>query len=485
LRSSAVRSSRRSLSAALLLASVACSREPHETAGAGGTPHREAGPPPEVTEADWTMLGFDLGSTYFNPHERRIAPGSVPNLEVAWTRDLGGPVTGAPAIVGNRVYATGAGLYAIDLENGEVLWRAEDVTSPSAPAYDDGTLYVHGSGSVLQALDAADGSRRWEIDLDDHPSAVGFSSPIVVGDLVIVGGSSGEEGRNKEEFTFRGFVAAVDKATGRLRWRHHTVEEPASGATVWSTVAVDAEADRVYATTGNNYGFPATDTSDAILALALESGDLLWKRQKWADDVFAIFATNGNPDFDFGANPILIDLPVEGDVRRLVAAGQKSGQVHVLDRETGEEIATRVFAAGNALLGGVLNNGAFDGTRLLFALNGETSDAPGSEVREEGALNQSVLVALDPLTLDLLWERQLPNVVWAPITVANGVGFVARDKTLEAFDTATGRRLFTYETEGTIACAPSIAHGTVAFGSGMTYMVGTPGSVVHALRVPR
>ena len=80
---------------------------------------------------------------------------------------------------------------------------------------------------------------------------------------------------------------------------------------------------------------------------------------------------------------------------------------------------------GSALIGGVFNNGAFDGERIVVAGNNGTSSGPGSEPsngasRPLGGANTttSVLMAMDPATGDVLWERQLPAWVWAPITLA-------------------------------------------------------------------
>lgn len=84
----------------------------------------------------------------------------------------------------------------------------------------------------------------------------------------------------------------------------------------------------------------------------------------------------------------------------------------------------------------------------------------------------------------MLWERQLPAWVWAPITVTYGVGFVSADSEIQAFDTATGAKLFSLKTSGTIASGASIAGGRVYFGSGLGYIGTTFDNTLHALAVP-
>ena len=255
----------------------------------------------------------------------------------------------------------------------------------------------------------------------------------------------------------------------------------ASGAAYeLAALAVDETAGVVYAATGNNHGPPATDTSDAFLAIPLkDGGDYLWKRQILENDAWMVANFGAGPDSDFGANPIVF----EAGGKKLVAGGSKGGDFWVLDRTTGEPVApVRKLGPNSASRGGVFVNGAWDGKHLLVACNGGTSTGPGSETGGVPA----VLFAIDPLTVDIVWERQVAGPVLGFISVANGVGLFGKDKTLQAFDTETGDVLFEYPTEGTIATAPSISNGYVVFGSGMSWPSGgaTAGTKYYALKVP-
>jgi polyvinyl alcohol dehydrogenase (cytochrome) len=409
------------------------------------------------------MLGYDNRSSFHNTQETIISTDNVGALAEAWQIEAG--VNGMAAVVGDVVYVlSGSGI----------------------TARRDGTLFVNARSSTLYSLDAETGDARWSAVIDPHRNATGFSSPVVYGDLVIVGSSSGEEAAVSENATFRGAVVAFDAGSGDEVWRHYTVEPPLNGVAVWSSVSIDAEAGVVFATTGNNYTEEAGPTSDAIFALDVETGDLVWLTQLTEGDLFTI-SNAQSEDSDFGTNPILFDV---GD-QKLLGAGQKSGMFWVLDRETGDIVWSRQVGGGSALIGGVFNNGAYDGERIVVAGNNGESDGLGSEPAtgesEVGLGTQfatSVLMAMDPADGSILWERQLPAWVWAPITIANGVGYVSMESQLQAFDVETGENLFTFQTGGTITSGAAVVDGQVYFGSGLAYFATTPNTTFHALALP-
>ena len=449
-----------------------------------------AGAPTAVAVDGWAMLGYDLSSTFHNPIEDTISIETAPSLKVAWTFDAGGFVASTPAVAGGRVYAVGArGTFALDAASGAEVWRNAQLAGTASPALAEDELYVNTGGAVLHRVDPETGESMWEADIDPHERASGFSSPVIAGDLVIVGSSSTEEVVARENATFRGSIVAFDRASGREVWRHYTAEAPYNGVSMWSTPTVDLERGLVFGSTGNNYTGDAGPTSDSVFAVHLASGELAWSTQLSEGDVFTI-PNPRSPDSDFGTNPLLFEAEIDGTRRALVGAGQKSGMFWVLDRETGDVVWSRQVSDGSALIGGVFTNGAYDGERIVVAGNNGTSDGAGSEPsngasRPLGAaqITTSVLMALDPATGDVLWERQLPAWVWAPITLANGVGFVSADSDLQAFDVATGERLALIDTEGTIASGAAVWDGRAYFGSGLAYLGTTQGTKLYALTV--
>lgn len=410
------------------------------------------------------------------------------SLHEVWRATEQGTVDGTPAAADSVIYALGTnGLFAFDAMSGAVLWRDASVHGTSSPTVDGQRIFVNDGKSVLHALNVGDGSQLWQATIDSHPRAAGFSSPVVADGLVIVGSASTEEVVAKTNATFRGSLVAFDVATGKEVWRHYTAQPPDTGVAIWSSPSVDVEAGVVYATTGNNYTGDAGSTSDSIFALRLTDGQLIWNRQLSGGDVFTI-PNPRSPDSDFGTNPVLFDAMIAGTRRKLLGAGQKSGVFWALDRATGEIVWRRKVSGGSALIGGVFNNGAFDGRRLLVAGNNGDSIGPGSEPANGNSnpiglpiARTSVLEALDPADGAVIWERQLPAWVWAPITVANGVGFVSADRELQAFDLASGEKLWTMQTEGTIASGAAIADGHLYFGSGIGYLGTKFDNVFHTV----
>ncbi|MBA2326955.1 MAG: PQQ-binding-like beta-propeller repeat protein [Actinobacteria bacterium] len=450
------------------------------TAGAGIAAAGEGGGKEKGNR--WRQLGYDLASTFHN-RDSSLTPKRAAALETAWEYEAPQSVNGAPAVAGDRVYVLSRdALVALDSDSGTEVWKRDDIGGSSSPTIAGGVVFALGGDPTLWAVDAETGEDVWSVPADDQEFASGFSSPVVTKDAVIVGLSSIEEVAAEANATYRGGVAAFDRKTGEELWRYRTAEPPYNGVSVWSTVSVDVDAGIVFATTGNNYTEEAGPTSDSIIALDLATGEPRWIRQVTEGDVFTV-PTARSQDSDFGTNPILFEAEIGGERRKLVGAGQKSGVFWVLDRETGEIVWQRQVSDGSALIGGVFNNGAYDGTRIIVAGNyGPPGPGPADDRPRTGEVGTSVLMALNPATGEIEWQQPLDNYVWAPITLADGVGFVAVDRELRAFDTKTGEELFRLETVGTISSAPVVAGDSVYFGSGLGYFPPTKsGQTVYAL----
>jgi outer membrane protein assembly factor BamB len=430
-------------------------------AGAGDTT-----PPPPSGASEWTMIGHDAASTYNNSVEAVLTKQNAASLTMAWQVDMGTAVYGAPLQVGDKIYASsGSGIRAFDAASGNELWRATGGTTGSM-AYEADTLYYYTMAGNLVAIGAADGKQKWSKQPKDSPGGDGSSSPVIAGNFVLIGGSSG--GGEVLGARFRGFLAAFDKASGAGVWTSFTVPSGSTGASIWSSAAADVASGRAFGATGNNHGMPATDSSDSFISFDLAKGDILWKNQRTMGDTWG--PSDDSPDADFGANPVLYETMIGGVMTKVVSSGQKNGSAHALKRDDGTQLWTRKLCEGSrdgSL--GIFVNATWSGTYMLFACN---------------TTGKSTLFALDGATGDIQWMTPLPGEVYGRMSVANRVGFVGSGKNLVVFDSDTGMILKMVPSKaGTVAGTVSIANGRVAFGEGLTWATGVAGRTLTVLKV--
>jgi polyvinyl alcohol dehydrogenase (cytochrome) len=231
------------------------------------------------------------------------------------------------------------------------------------------------------SIDAATGRELWKKKIEAHDAARLTGAPLVYEGTVYVPIASWEENRAISAdyacCTFRGGVAALRVRDGALEWRTYTVDAARqigklwgpSGAPVWSAPTLDAARGVLYVTTGDNYSPPPTATSDAVMALDLKTGKMVWSRQLTMGDIFSGGCSRQEiacgPDFDFGSSAIL----VRNGNRDLLLAGQKSGIVYALDPARKGEILWQVRVGKGSTNGGVQWGMAADGQNVYAAVS--------------------------------------------------------------------------------------------------------------------
>lgn len=331
----------------------------------------------------------------------------VRKLRLKWAFGFDGDVAAVaqPTVIDGHLFVGSAGgvVHAIRTDSGCLEWTfqangpvrasilAQPVNGRQVLLFGDMTGWFY-------ALDAETGELRWKLHVEDHDSTRLTAAATAHDGIVYVPVSSWEETRSSDVdyvcCTFRGSVVALRVADGRQVWKTYLVGEPKengktgrgvrrygpSGVGVWSTPTLDIARRRLYVTTGDNYSWPATELSDAVVALDLESGRVVWSKQVTKGDVFN--GTCGSPDsncpgalgpdFDFGS-PVI--LTKRGDGRDVLLAGQKSGLVFAFDPENNGELlwTTRVGKGGTG--GGVQWGMATDG-RMVYAAVSDVERAP-------------------------------------------------------------------------------------------------------------
>ncbi|HWK54327.1 MAG TPA: PQQ-binding-like beta-propeller repeat protein [Hyphomicrobiales bacterium] len=492
----------------------------------------------------WTQ-GFDLRNhRRLSAEQAGLTTAQMGKLQLAWSMAF--PSTAnmrsQPAVVGNTMYypiVDSGQLFALDIGGDApcVKWVYEhDVPLRTTIGYhtmDDGTpvLVLADAAAHVLLLDAVSAEVLWDASVKVTSVSNVTAMPVLYGDKVFVPISSGElnmgAAPDYECCTSHGAVVALDAATGARVWVYHTMEDAQptgmsrvgtqqwgpSGAPIWTAPAIDERRGLLYVGTGENTSAPATDTSDAILALRLEDGGLAWKFQATPNDIFLTGCMNDpdgpncppaysiNKDWDFGA---ALMLAQRSDGSDLVLAGQKNGVVWALDPDDGELVWNTKIGPGGAM-GGVHWGMAFDGQRVFAANNmstGPTADgaAPG-------------LHALDVNSGSMLWSylhqpdcsgnrrQELRScdsnygMSAATLLVDGAVVQGSNDGFVKVFDAQRGEPLFTFDTARSFDTLNGVeghggaidnfsiwaANGTLFVQSGYGLM-GVPGNVLLAFK---
>jgi polyvinyl alcohol dehydrogenase (cytochrome) len=495
--------------------------------------------------ADWPMFGQNAANTANNPSETTISTANVSQLAPKWIFTTGGDVSARAAVVNGVAYFPdwGGNLWAVNAANGSLIWSRQlsdyglpaNTRSRTTPAVDKGILYLGTQdGAWLLAINTTTGALVWKTQLEspaNDPFAIISTSPVVVGGTVYTGIASLEEGMAAFIPGFqcckaRGSVVAVQANNGKIKWQTYTTPAGYSGAGVWgSNLVVDAESNRVFVSTGNNYSRPKSSAKssipgttygaciagggtpascnaldnyvDAIIALDTGNGKVKWDRKlvNWNQTAFGVIdgsddwnvacifpginptncPTDAGPDYDFGSAPNLITYQTSKGPKTILGAGQKSGIYFALDPKTGATLWQTQVGPGSAL-GGMEWGSATDGKRIYVQI-ANFYGIPSPSGRSAGSW-----AALDPATGAVLWHKPDPNdaTVLAPMTVANGVVYAhsmaggPSAPTMFALDATTGNTLWSFASGASVNAGATVVKGTVFWGSGYTNL-GIPG----------
>lgn len=463
-----------------------------------------------------------------------LTAADVPKLKLKWAFGFPGAtmVRSQPAFSNGRLY-TGSqdgAVYALNAATGCVYWTARTGAEiRSAIAIAEGKLFFGDSAGRVNALDAETGRLLWQVQADPHPATRITGAPVFWNGRLYVPVSSSEEGAALQPgyicCTFRGSLLALDAASGRRIWQTYTISrQPTeklktargtvtlgpSGAAIWSSPAIDPARHAIYATTGDNYSDPVTETSDALLAFDLRSGKLLWSRQFtkadamnlscWQPGKFNCPDSDG-PDYDFGAPPLLIG-------RKLILS-QKSGLVYAVDPDRKGRLLWQTRVAEGGVAGGVQWGSAAGGERVFVAISDmgirpPAARKPGGPRYEIDPNKGGGLAALRLSDGGREWlapppgcgtRRPCSPAQMAAVALIPGAVFSgAVDGHIRAYSAGDGQILWDFDTArpfdtvngvaahgGSIdVAAPLIAGGMLFVNSGYDFLGGMAGNVLLA-----
>jgi len=487
-------------------------------------------------DAGWNGWGAGAANTRFQPAAKAgLTAANAPRLKLKWAFGFAGvnSARSQPAVLGGRLFVASdnGDVYALDAKRGCTYWtyhaqagiRTAVSVGPYKSAGASGFAVFFSDGSATAyAVDTTTGKEIWRRKVDDHPYARATGSVTLYQNRLYVPiagvGEEGQGGQPRYECCkFRGSVTALDASTGAVIWKSYTItEEPKpraknangvqtwgpAGAGVWGAPTVDPARRSVYITTGNNYSGPVTNTSDAIVAMDIETGKIRWSFQPTTNDVWTGGCRPTNPadsncpetlgpDHDFSISPLLTKGPNGRDV---IIALQKSGMAYAVDPDKGTLVWQYKTSEGSGMGGqwGI----AADNTQVYFGVNGPRNAAGGMRATTiDGGQEVWSKPAEAPLCAK---ARGCSAAQGAALTAIPGIVFSgSQDGGVRAYSSKDGSIVWTFDTNkefetvngvtangGAIdGPGPIVADGMVYVTSGYVSLIGRPGNVLLAFGV--
>ena len=346
----------------------------------------------EQSDRQWPTYGGNLASQRYSPLDQ-IDKQNFKDLRIAWRlgTDFLGPrpdtlYSATPLYVNDTLYTTAGtrrAVVALDPATGEMLWmHREDEGARGAAAARQGAgrgvawwssrdgadqriVYVT-PGYRMIALDAKTGvpvpsfgdngvvdlKRNFDQEIDLDGGNIGLNAtPLIVGDVIVVGAAHRPAGSPESTWDVRGSVRGFDARTGERLWIFHTVPlrgefgydtwddgsaERNGNTGVWAQMSADPELGLVYlpvempSSDYNGFNRPGNGLfGEALVAVDVRTGERKWHYQT---------VHHGLWDYDLPCAPILFDMRSGGRTIKALAQPTKSAFLFVLNRETGEPI---------------------------------------------------------------------------------------------------------------------------------------------------
>lgn len=466
----------------------------------------------------------------------------IGRLKLKWAFGFDGDISAfsQPAVIGKQVFVGSARgmIHALRADTGCLQWVYQAVgpvrAAITVAPIERGHAVLFGDQTGwFYALEAETGRLMWKKRIEDHEAARLTGAAAVNSGTVYVPVASWEESRALNPqypcCTFRGSIVALRVKDGAPVWKTYMIPQAPkqtgktkngtpqmgpSGAGVWASPTIDLKRRRLYIATGDNYSFPSTPTSDAIVALDLATGRILWSKQTSPGDVYNSSCGGGGPkgvncpddngpDHDYGSSAILV---AGADGHDVLLAGQKSGVVYAFDPDKQGELLWQTRVGKGGVIGGIQWGMASDGQNVYAAV----SDATFTATALARVVDPKVGGGLTALRIEdgrKVWyaapsscgDRAFCSPAQsAAVTAIPGAVFSGSvDGHLRAFSSEEGKLLWDFDTvrnyntvNGVNARGgsldgpgPVIVNGMLFVNSGYARYGGTPGNVLLAFAV--
>ena len=313
---------------------------------------------------EWPTFGRTLDMWRYSPLDE-ITKENVQDLRMAWSLGLESAIDAqfSPVVYDGVMYLPSSeGVTAVDAATGDRQWVYSVELSENTPAFTagrmrggvvvyDGNVFGTTGDGRAYAVDAATGEQRWITQVGAVDLNEGFSAgPIFADGKIILGPAGADQGG------VNGRVLALDTESGEILWTFNTVPAPGEpgfetwdpptaaqygGASAWTPGAYDPVTRTVIYGTGNAIPWWAGEHRRgdnlyvaSYVALDVDTGALKWyfqvvPREEW--------------DVDTINTPVVADLTIDGQQRRVAILASVTGYVIWLDVATGEYLQSEGY----------------------------------------------------------------------------------------------------------------------------------------------
>jgi alcohol dehydrogenase (cytochrome c) len=326
----------------------------------------------EAEAGNWLMVHKTYDANRFSSLNE-INAGNVSGMHLAFAVPLGGlepagfgigAMQNTPLVDNGFMYVSDpwGTPYKIDVSSGkkgQVVWICDTgidkdptqgiiLASRGLALWHNLVIANLNDGRVV-ACDNETGDIVWDKQIATDVGEGFNAAPLVVNDKVLVGQSFGD-------WATRGWIAAIDAATGDEIWRFYVVPEPGQpgsetwkceeagnpdcwktgGGAAWVTGSYDPESNTTFWGTGNpvpmyDPEFRPGDNlyTNSSVALDMDTGELKWHFQYTPGDYM---------DYDEVGVQLLVNQTIDGQERKVLAHFGRNGLFYNLDRTSGAYI---------------------------------------------------------------------------------------------------------------------------------------------------
>jgi len=380
--------------------------------------------PPPGEWLTWRRTYDDLG---FSPL-KQINKSNVGQLRSTWTWSLPPGANEATPLVHDGVifvHASGDHVQALDAVTGDLLWEySRQLPKPKTGflnlvkrniAIYQNHILLETSDLHVVALDTRTGEVAWDHEVfnrDDNPRMMMTGGPLVAKGKVIVGTVGATPGGN--------WIIALDAATGKEAWRFDTIARPGepggnswnglpldkrNGGSVWTAGSYDPALNLAFFGVAQTYDtgplvHPSKEPgitndglyTDTTLAFDPDTGKLVWHFQHVANDQW---------DLDWAFERQVVNLPINGETKKIVVTAGKEAFYDALDAATGKYEFSMDLGIQNVITSADPVTGAKTINHQVVIGDGETKTvcphAGGAKSWIPGSLNPDTKVLFVPL----------------------------------------------------------------------------------------